>query len=78
MTSTIPQFLAAVGPEVAVISTGADNPFGHPSPEVVERLIDRLGKDSVYRTDKYGTIEVITDGEKLWIQTEKEKLCSVA
>ena len=78
MTSTIPQFLAAVGPEVAVISTGADNPFGHPSPEVVERLIDRLGEDSVYRTDKHGTIEVITDGEKLWIQTENDKLYLVA
>jgi competence protein ComEC len=67
-TSTSPQFLAAVDPEVAVISVGADNSFGHPSPEVVERLIDRLGEDNVYRTDEDGTIELITDGERLWLR----------
>ncbi|MBE0431379.1 MAG: DNA internalization-related competence protein ComEC/Rec2 [Dehalococcoidia bacterium] len=69
MTSTIPQFLAAVDPEVAVISVGADNRFGHPSPEVVQRLIDRVGEDNVYHTDRQGTIELITDGERLWIKT---------
>jgi competence protein ComEC len=69
-TSTSQQFLAAVDPEVAVISVGADNPFGHPSPEVVERLIDRLGEDNVYRTDE-STIEFITDGEKLWLRVEE-------
>jgi len=66
-TSTTSQFLAAVDPEVAVISVGADNPFGHPSPEVVERLIDKLGEDNVYRTDEDGTVELITDGERLWV-----------
>jgi competence protein ComEC len=67
-TSTSQQFLAAVNPEVAVISVGEDNSFGHPSPEVLERLIDRLGEDNVYRTDEDGTIEFITDGEKLWVR----------
>jgi competence protein ComEC len=66
-TSTSQQFLAAVDPEVAVISVGEDNPFGHPSPEVLERLIDRVGEDNVYRTDEDGTIEFITDGERLWM-----------
>jgi len=66
-TSTSPQFLAAVNPEVVVVSVGADNTFGHPSPEVVERLIDRLGDDNVYRTDEDGTMEFITDGERLWV-----------
>jgi competence protein ComEC len=70
-TSTSPQFLAAVDPEVAVISVGEDNPFDHPSPEVVERLIGRLGEGNVYRTDKDSTIEFITDGEKLWLRIEK-------
>jgi competence protein ComEC len=68
MTSTIPQFLAAVDPEVAVISVGVDNPFGHPSPEVVERLVDRVGEDNVYCTDNDGTIGFITDGERLWVK----------
>ena len=70
MTSTIPQFLVAADPEVAVISAGADNPFGHPSCEVVERLIDRVGEDNVYRTDEDGTIELTTDGERLWVKTD--------
>jgi competence protein ComEC len=69
-TSTTSQFLAAVDPEVAVISVGADNTFGHPSPEVVERLVDRLGEDNVYRTDEDGTVEFVTDGEKLWLKME--------
>lgn len=71
MTSTTQQFLAAVAPEVVVISVGADNRFGHPSPVVVSRLIDTVGEDSVYRTDRHGTIQFITDGERLWVQTER-------
>jgi competence protein ComEC len=70
-TSTTSQFLAAVDPEMTVISVGEDNPFGHPSPEVLERLIDRLGEDNVYRTDEDGTIEFITDGERLWLRIEE-------
>jgi len=56
---------------VAVICVGADNPFDHPSPEVVASLTERLGEDNVYRTDQDGTIEFITDGEKLWVKAEK-------
>jgi len=66
-TSTTSQFLAAVDPEVAVICVGADNLFGHPSPEVMDRLIDSLSEDNVYRTDNDGSIEFITDGERLWV-----------
>ncbi len=70
-TSTSLQFLAAVDPEIAVISVGADNPFGHPGGEVVERLVDRLGADKVYLTSENGTIEFITDGERLWVRVER-------
>jgi competence protein ComEC len=66
-TSTSEHFLTAVDPEVAVICVGADNSFGHPSRDVVERLVDRLGQDSIYRTDLNGTIEFVTDGERLWV-----------
>ena len=68
-TSTSPQFLAAVDPEMAVISVGADNPFGHPSTEVVERLKENLGEDKIYLTSENGTIEFISDGERLWVRT---------
>jgi len=70
-TSTSPQFLAAVDPEVAVISVGADNPFGHPSPEVVEGLKEKLGEGKVYLTSENGTIELITDGERLWMKADR-------
>jgi len=70
-TSTCPQFLAVTNPEIAVISVGADNPFGHPSPGVVQRLEKELGEDAVYLTSEKGTIELITDGEKLWVKTEE-------
>jgi competence protein ComEC len=60
-----------VNPQLAVISVGADNKFGHPTPEVVGRLEDRIGSENIYRTDEQGTIEFITDGEKLWVKVEK-------
>jgi competence protein ComEC len=72
-TSTSQQFLAAVDPEVTVICVGADNPFGHPSLEVVERLIDGIGEGNVYRTDDNGTIEFITYGERLWVRADSRE-----
>ncbi|HEX78393.1 MAG TPA: DNA internalization-related competence protein ComEC/Rec2 [Dehalococcoidia bacterium] len=70
-TSTSPQFLAVVDPEVAIISVGVDSRFGHPSPEVMERLETEPGEGQVYLTPEHGTIELITDGERLWVETEK-------
>jgi competence protein ComEC len=67
MTSTTSHFLAAVEPAMAVISAGAHNPFGHPHSDVVQRLIDAVGEDNVYRTDQDGTIEFTTDGDRLWV-----------
>ncbi len=69
-TSTTLEFLAAVNPQVAVISVG-ENSFGHPSNEVIKRLEEKLGAENVYRTDEQGTIEFITDGEKLWVRVEE-------
>jgi competence protein ComEC len=70
-TSTSEQFLSAVDPEIAVISVGENNPFGHPSDEVVNRLKEKLGKDKVYLTSEHGTITFATDGERLWVKTER-------
>ena len=70
-TSTTPQFLAVVDPKLAVISVGEDNTFGHPRDEVMGRLTEKVGSENIYRTDEDGTIEFITDGERLWVKTEK-------
>lgn len=56
-TSTSTGFLLAVDPELAVISAGKNNPFGHPHWGVLRRL-----KDSgieVRRTDQEGEISLI-------------------
>ena len=70
-TSTTPEFLAVANPRLAVISVGAGNKFRHPTPEVMERLKEKLGPENIYRTDEQGTIEFITDGEKLWVKVER-------
>jgi hypothetical protein len=59
---------------VAVVCAGSDNTFGHPSSEVLERLIDRLGEDKIYLTGQDGTIEFITDGETLWVETDNQDM----
>lgn len=52
--STSEELLQAVGPEIVCISVGADNSYGHPAPELLQRLADR--NCTVYRTDQQGTI----------------------
>jgi len=70
-TSTSPEFLAVVNPEVAAISVGANNRFGLPYSEVVNRLIEQVGSDRVYLTSTHGTIEFVTDGDRLWVKYDK-------
>lgn len=54
--ATCEELLAAVRPKIVCISVGADNPYGQPAPEVLERL-DRFGC-RVFRTDTQGTITI--------------------
>lgn len=68
-TSSCELFLDAVNPSYAVISCGADNSYGHPHREVLERLNAR--NITVYRTDLLGTVTVSTDGEELIWNFEK-------
>ena len=69
-TASSAGFLAVVTPQAAVISVGADNPYGLPAESVVSRIETMVGKDKPYRTDIDGTVEFITDGTSLWVQTE--------
>ncbi len=61
--STMPEFLAAVHPRIAVISAGEDNPYGHPNPELIERL--ETAGARILRTDRDGAVHVLTDGKQL-------------
>ena len=64
-------FLAKVDPALAVVSAGADNRYGHPHREVEERLLQTVGDGLLYRTDRHGTVELISDGESMWVRTER-------
>ncbi len=70
-SSTTPAFLRAVQPRWAVISAGQDNQYGHPHPEVSRRLEEAVGEANVFSTATHGTIEFSTDGQRLWVETER-------
>jgi len=62
-----PAFLAAVHPWLAVVSVGAGNDYGHPSPLLLTEL-HRLGARTL-RTDQNGDVAVCTDGPGLVVAT---------
>ena len=57
-------FLKAVMPKIAVISSGKNNPHGHPSPQVLQRL--EAIHCQVERTDLNGAVVLRTDGHHVW------------
>jgi competence protein ComEC len=70
-TSTSDEFLAAVHPELALISVGAGNMYGHPSGDVIHALA-RAGAE-VLRTDESGTVVVRTDGVHIEVESKGQK-----
>jgi competence protein ComEC len=63
--STMPELLSAVSPQICVISAGEVNPYGHPSPELLQQLEESGTR--IYRTDQDGAVRVLTDGENLQV-----------
>ena len=60
-TSSTPRFLNSFKPEIAVIQVGADNSYGHPIPQTLDRL-QRAGA-KVFRNNERGDVIVtIQDG----------------
>jgi len=66
-TSSGPAFLDAVQPQLALVSVGRGNSYGHPSPEVMQTLAAR--QITVVRTDMVGTAVVRSDGRSLTVST---------
>ena len=58
LTSSSVPFLERLRPQIAVVSVGRSNTFGHPAPAVLRRY-DEIGAE-VYRTDRHGAITVST------------------
>ena len=66
-TSSTAAWIAAVQPRLAVIPAGFDNRYRHPHGEVVARLQAR--GIELLRTDRDGSVEVRTDGQRLRVRT---------
>ena len=66
-TSTSQELVDAWRPQIAVISCGRGNTFGHPAPEVLRRL-ESIGA-AIYRTDLDGQITIDTNGEEVRVKT---------
>ncbi|HEY2852402.1 MAG TPA: DNA internalization-related competence protein ComEC/Rec2 [Gemmatimonadaceae bacterium] len=70
-TSSSGPFLDAVRPEVALVSVGLGNSYGHPSSAVMATLAARGAQ--VLRTDRLGTIVVSTDGRRLLVDANGQR-----
>lgn len=57
---TTPEFLSAVQPQIAIISVGRHNVFGHPAPSTLANL--RQYGARIYRTDENGAVTITTEG----------------
>jgi beta-lactamase superfamily II metal-dependent hydrolase len=68
--ATSEDFLNRVKPEVAIISDGAQNRYGHPSQETLDRL--RAAHVKVYRTDLEGEVTIISKGKGYEIKAQRE------
>jgi len=62
-TSNSEEFIGKVSPEIAVISVGEDNPYGHPHQETLDTL-EKYGI-KILRTDKNGDIQILCDSQSL-------------
>ena len=65
-TSTSKEFIEKVSPEIAVISLGKENSYGHPHQEVLDILEDYGIK--ILRTDQNGDIKIISEGKEIKIK----------
>ena len=70
-TATGDNFLTKADPAYAVISAGKDNSYGHPHAATLAKLED--DDVQIYRTDTMGTIEAVSDGNQIHMETEKGK-----
>ncbi len=60
----VPEFIEAVTPDLAIVSVGYDNPYGHPSDEMLREL-ERVGA-KIVRTDRDGAITVKIRPPRWW------------
>lgn len=64
-------FTRSLDPDLAIVSVGAENSYGHPAPKTL-RSLDRLGA-KVLRTDHDGAIAITARSHQLSIRTSKSR-----
>ncbi|HEY2904650.1 MAG TPA: DNA internalization-related competence protein ComEC/Rec2 [Vicinamibacterales bacterium] len=67
LTSSTEEFIRALHPNIAVVSVGRANHFGHPVPQVLERY--RSAGAAIFRTDQDGAVTLDTDGSSLEVHS---------
>ncbi|MBM7663047.1 beta-lactamase superfamily II metal-dependent hydrolase [Bacillus mesophilus] len=72
VTSTSEEFLNKVDPKIAILSFGAENPYGHPHKEVVQRLKEHDIK--IYSTSEYESLVVKTNGRSYKIYSKIDEV----
>ncbi len=70
-SSSSQALLSDVSPELVVVSAGTRNPYGHPHAEALVRLRAAVGNDRVLVTRDRGDVSLVTDGTRLWVETER-------
>lgn len=55
-----------IKPQVAVISCGRNNSYGHPNKETLELL--KSTTTEILRTDLLGDVEIVTNGKNWWVK----------
>lgn len=61
-----PAWIATLHPQVLLLSVG-NNPYGLPD----DNLLAALENSPLLRTDQHGWIQLTTDGEQMWLRTER-------
>jgi len=72
----LPQLLERLQPQVAVISVGRDNDYGHPTPSTLATLATEPGL-SVFRTDQSGRIVLESDGCAVTVKAQRSQPVSL-
>jgi competence protein ComEC len=71
-TSTSPEFLARVQPQIAVISVGTDNACGHPHQTTLDALA--AARVTTFRTDLDGAVRLTSDGAAWRVTPARDRI----
>ena len=66
--SNPPEWLANLNPELVLLSVDAADENGMPDGDVLETIKDY----QLLRTDRNGWVEITTDGERMWVNVERQ------